>query len=116
MVFATIISSPQVFADTYFVSATPNSSSPGCEENFSCYLPYQIMISVGDSVIWENNDSAAHTVTSGSPSSGSTNIFDSSLFMSGESFKVKFSESGTWLFLYGSSVDGWYCFSQFYFQ
>jgi len=104
-IFSIIISSPQVFADTYFVSVTPNSVNPGCEENFSCYLPYQTMISIGDSVIWENDDSAAHTVTSGSPSFGTSDIFDSSLFMSGESFRVEFSEAGT--FDYFCMVHPW---------
>ena len=39
-----------------------------------------------DVVIFENNDSAAHTTTSGTPSSGGNGIWDSSLMMSGTSF------------------------------
>jgi len=45
-------------------------------------------------VRWNNNDTAAHTITSGSPSEGPDEVFDSGLFMSGGSFEVKFSEIG----------------------
>ena len=96
VLFPIILFTPQVFADTSFVSAVPGSSVPGCEENLSCYSPFQTKISIGDSVVWTNDDNAAHTVTSGTASVGASGIFDSSLFMAGESFRVEFSESGVY--------------------
>ena len=96
VLFPIILFTPQVFADTSFVSAVPSSSVPGCEENLSCYSPFQTKISIGDSVVWTNDDNAAHTVTSGTASVGASGIFDSSLFMAGESFRVEFSESGVY--------------------
>jgi plastocyanin len=96
VLFPIILFTPQVFADTSFVSAVPGSSVPGCEENLSCYSPFQTKISIGDSVVWTNDDNAAHTVTSGTASVGASGIFDSSLFMAGESFGVEFFESGVY--------------------
>ena len=100
VLFPIILFTPQVFADTSFVSAVPSSSVPGCEENLSCYSPFQTKISIGDSVVWTNDDNAAHTVTSGTASVGASGIFDSSLFMAGESFEVEFSKSGIYFMLH----------------
>jgi len=78
------------------VNIAEGSGTPGCEETNECYLPYSITISVGDTVIWNNPDSAAHTVTSGTMSDGHDGMFDSSLFMSGSTFEFTFDESGTY--------------------
>ena len=60
----------------------------------------EIHILPGDSVSWENADSAAHTVTSGiSPvleGDGFDGNFDSGLFGPGSSFKQTFSDEGTY--------------------
>ena len=37
-------------------------------------------------VVWSNDDTAAHTVTSGTPAEGPDGIFDSSMFMAGTTF------------------------------
>ena len=55
-----------------------------------------VSINVGDTVVWSNDDSAAHTVTSGTPSDGPDGIFDSSIFMSATTFEQVFSESGNY--------------------
>lgn len=59
----------------------------------------EIHILIGDSVSWENADTAAHTITSGiSPvleGDGFDGNFDSGLFGPGSSFKQTFSEVGT---------------------
>jgi len=69
---------------------------PGCEETNECYLPGDISINAGDTVIWANIDTAAHTVTSGTPTDGPDGTFDSSLFMSGTTFEVTFDDSGSY--------------------
>ena len=76
------------------VSVPAGSAVPGCEETLECYLPYDVTVNVGQTVTWNNDDSAAHTVTSGSVDAGLTGIFDSGLFMSGSTFEFTFDESG----------------------
>ena len=80
---------------TYTVSIPQGVSSPGCETTNSCYLPYSLEINVGDTVMWSNDDSAAHTVTSGTPND-IDGIFDSNLFMSGTTFEYTFDVAGTY--------------------
>ncbi len=58
------------------------------------YDPEIIQITSGTTVIWTNNDSAAHTVTSGSAQGGPTELFDSGMFMAGETFEFTFVSAG----------------------
>jgi len=58
--------------------------------------PETLTIKVGDRVRWINDDTAAHTITSGNRGDGPDGIFDSSLFMSGKSFEVTFRKKGTY--------------------
>jgi predicted secreted protein with PEFG-CTERM motif len=80
------------FADhsTASVSTPQGTSVPGCETTNECYIPYEVTIDVGGEVTWSNDDSAAHTVTSGSAADGPSGHFDSSLFMAGTTFSVVF--------------------------
>lgn len=76
------------------ISVSPGSSVPGCEETNECYIPADVTINVGDTITWTNDDTAAHTVTSGTPTGGPDGNFDSSLFMSGATFSHTFDSSG----------------------
>lgn len=92
---------PNAFADhtTASVSIPAGSSVPGCEETDECYIPSVVTIDVGGEVTWSNDDTAAHTVTSGSIDEGGPDgVFDSSLFMAGTTFSFKFDgvEPGTY--------------------
>ncbi len=78
------------------VDIPTGTAVPGCEETNECYLPDTVSINAGDTVIWSNTDTAAHTVTSGSPTDGPDGIFDSSLFMAGATFEVTFDDSGSY--------------------
>ncbi|KFM15657.1 Plastocyanin protein [Marine Group I thaumarchaeote SCGC AAA799-D11] len=80
----------------HVVETAEGSGGPGCEETNECYIPYSIEIFVGDTVQWNNVDTAAHTVTSGSMQDGTSGVFDSSLFMAGETFEFTFEEAGTY--------------------
>ncbi len=53
-----------------------------------------ITINIGDEVVWKNADTAAHTVTSGTPTDGPDEMFDSGLFAPGKSFSFTFTEKG----------------------
>lgn len=76
------------------VSAPSGTSTPGCEETDECFLPSTVEIGVGGTVTWTNDDTAAHTVTSGSVENGPDGTFDSSIFMAGKTFEHTFDEAG----------------------
>lgn len=104
--FAFMITIP-AFADhsTVEVSIPDGSSTPGCEKSKECYTPSEVTVDVGSEVMWSNDDSASHTVTSGNPTDGTDGIFDSGLFLSGQTFSHKFEESGE--FPYFCLVHPW---------
>ena len=81
---------------TSHISVPEGVGVPGCEETDECYLPYETTVSVGTTVTWSNDDTAAHTVTSGTVDAGLTGKFDSGLFLSGDNFEFMFDESGTY--------------------
>ncbi|MDC0927871.1 pentapeptide repeat-containing protein [Nitrosopumilus sp.] len=85
---------------------TEGSGSPGCESTEDgCYLPSTLVKEIGLSVIWANNDTSPHTVTSGSPAEGPDGYFDSGLMMVDDSFEFPFEEEGT--FDYFCMVHPW---------
>ena len=91
---------PGAFADVTVTNAI-GSSTPGCDETNECFLPNPVTIDIGETVTWENTDSAAHTVTSGSASDGPDGVFDSSLIMAPQggtvnSFSHTFDAIGTY--------------------
>jgi plastocyanin len=90
------ISASSAFADhaTASVSAPQGTSVPGCETTNECFIPYEVTVDVGGVVTWSNDDSAAHTVTSGSAADGPSGVFDSSLFMAGTTFSHEFQAVG----------------------
>ncbi len=83
-----------VFAEDYGVIINGGTSTPGCETTDTCYSPSSLSINVGQSVIFSNYDGAPHTVTSGTPASGSDGIFDSGVLSSGNSFSYIFDTPG----------------------
>ena len=84
---------PFAFAEQVSVSLPPGSSIPGCEETNECYLPYMVTVNPGDEVVWSNDDSAAHTVTSGAVPNAD-GLFDSGIFMAGTTFSHTFDTLG----------------------
>ncbi len=81
---------------TVTVDMPAGTSVPGCEETNECYIPASVTINVGDTVEWINSDTAAHTVTSGSPADGPTGVFDSSLVLGGATYAFTFDEAGSY--------------------
>ena len=100
---ATIIEAPQITAE--IVSIPADSGAPGCEETNECYIPSELTVSVGTTVIWENNDNAAHLATSGTPDGGPDGVFDSGMIMAGATFEHEFSDKGE--FPYYCIVHPW---------
>ena len=85
---------PETLPKIIEVNLPEGSGVPGCEETNECFIPYEVVIAVGGQVIWNNVDTAAHTVTSGNPADGADGKFDSSIFMSGTTFSNTFDEVG----------------------
>jgi len=81
---------------TVSVEIPEGTASPGCETSNACFSPASLTINVGDTVEWTNADTAAHTVTGGSPADGPSGVFDSSLIMGGASFENTFDEAGSY--------------------
>ena len=92
LLFILLLVPISVYADTLVVEI-PNGVSQNCDDENQCYNPYLANIDVGDTIVWENNDSVAHTITSGNPTYGPDGLFDSGLIMPGDSFSLKFEES-----------------------
>ncbi len=97
---------PTSFAEEYRVTNAEGSSTPGCEANNECFVPASLTINVGDMVIWDNVDNAAHTITSGVLAEGGPDgIFDSGLVSPGTEFSHTFDDEGT--FPYFCLVHPW---------
>jgi len=92
-----VMEEPEVMTGpvTVEVSLPSGTSVPGCEETNECYIPATVSINAGDTVSWLNDDTAAHTVTSGSAVDGPSGVFDSSLLIAGGTFEYTFDSSGT---------------------
>jgi len=88
------------------------ANEPGCEKTNECFIPFEVTISVGDTVTWINDDSSSHTVTSGDLKNDVNKIgldypngFNSSLLKSGESWAHTFEKAG--VYPYFSMVGLW---------
>lgn len=76
------------------VSIPKGTNIPGCEEANLCYDPPSLIIFAGGEIIWRNDDSTSHTVTSGNIIEGPDGLFDSGLIKAGETFSFKFEKTG----------------------
>jgi len=106
-VVSVIAIAPSAFAAHHEVTITnaPGSSTPGCEDTDSCFIPSTATVDVGAEVTWDNTDNAAHTATAGSAADGPSGVFDSSLIMAGGSFTYTADTAGT--FDYFCMVHPW---------
>ncbi len=92
---------PFVKADVIMPSKV---SRPGCEKTDRCYIPSQIVIEKGKQVIWVNEDSAFHSITSGFYDAP-TDIFDSGHLDPFESYTFTFDETG--IYDYHCTLHPW---------
>lgn len=74
------------------ISIPPDSSLPDPDKDF--YVPVLAEVDAGTRVVWQNNDIAAHTVTSGVPGGDIGADFDSGVMGPDASFEWTFSEPG----------------------
>ena len=79
---------------TIQISIVKESSIPDIVES---YNPSSIKVYSGTTATWTNDDSAAHTVTSGTMSDNIVgSMFDSGLIPAGNTWSYKFEKSGEW--------------------
>ncbi len=81
------------------------SGIPGCETLSICFIPYDLQVYRGSTVIWSNDDTSTHTVTAGTASGGPSGKFDSSLFLTGTTFSHTFENIG--VFEYFCMIHPW---------
>ena len=77
------------------ISMPLGTSTPECKADNTCYLPYNLEVAAGTAVTWTNDDTVAHTVSSGT-TDGLTGLFDSGLVMPEAAFEYVFEEAGTY--------------------
>tara|TARA_Y100000996_G_C22497667_1_gene633054 strand:+ start:5 stop:613 length:609 start_codon:yes stop_codon:yes gene_type:complete len=87
------------------VSIPEGVGVPGCEETNECYIPADLVIKAGTTVVWENVDTAAHLATSGTAADGPDGTFDSGMIMGGGTFEYEFLDKGE--FPYYCIVHPW---------
>lgn len=88
---------------THVVSMPEGAGLPGCETTDACYVPTNLTISAGDTVVWTNDEQVPHTVTAGDLGADANvvgtdypNGFDSQFMAAGASFEWTFDEAGTY--------------------
>lgn len=82
-----------------------NGTINHCLPDLSCYKPFQVDISAGDTVTWINQDNQAHTATTGTSNYGPEGVFDSGVIQPGHSFTQFFGTVGK--YPYYDKVDMW---------
>ncbi|MBI3622751.1 hypothetical protein HY212_01550 [Candidatus Pacearchaeota archaeon] len=90
----TSVSTIPAFASNAQVYITNSSSTKGCVSTPSCFLPYQVTVSVGGTITWTNLDNKTHTATTGTTNYGPVGTFDSGIIEPGKSFTQFFGTVG----------------------
>lgn len=96
-----IVTIPAALADhpTTMISNLANTTMPGCEETYQCFEPPTITIDTGGEVVWSNDDTEVHTITSGVLKDGGPDgVFDSGLLGPGSTFTYRFIEAGEYAY------------------
>ena len=82
-----------------------NDTANHCSPLPSCYEPFQVNISVGDTVTWINQDNHTHTATAGTSNYGPVGIFDSGPVLPGHLYTQFFGTVGK--YQYFDRTDMW---------
>lgn len=91
--------------DRIKVAITKKTQPFGCVENKTCFMPPEITIRKGGSVVWKNEDSTLHTIISGTPTKGPDGRFNFALIPQ-HSFERVFPFTGN--YSYYCSIHPWY--------
>ena len=102
--FSFVFPSLDVFAETIDVSIPPTASSIFAPRHYS---PSEITVIVNDVAQWTNNDSATHTVTSGTHQGGPDGVFNSGILEPREQFRYQFEVSDIGKQTYYCTIHPW---------
>ena len=90
-----IVTVPNAFGVEYTnININLGTDNPDCESSDSCHSPSFVLITTGMWIQWKNLDSAPHTITSGSLSSGINGLFDSLIIYPDSTFSHQFTVPG----------------------
>ncbi len=81
---------PQVSNIEYVI--IPNGNN--LQGNSGFYIPLNLEVKVENTVIWQNDDSNAHTVQSQDADGNPSGIFNSNVLQTGDTFDHKFTDTG----------------------
>ncbi len=81
---------PQVSNIEYVI--IPNGNN--LQGNSGFYIPLNLEVKVENTVIWQNDDSNAHTVQSQDADGNPSGIFNSNVLQTGDTFEHKFTDTG----------------------
>ena len=97
-----LFTSITAYAESRQVIFSNGSGIPGCETTNSCYSPFAVSVGLGETITWINEDTFAHTATSGvsgyfgeAEPWGFDGTFDTGILMTGDSFSHTFDTEGT---------------------
>src|SRR3972149_12134992 len=84
-----------------FSCQNDNSTSPPPGDNTvdirdNLFSPQNLTVTLGRPVLWRQQGSSQHTVTSGSPTNNPGGLFDSGLLAPGSGFQFTFNAPGTY--------------------
>lgn len=106
ILLATVTTTGSSFADDQTeITILPGASVPGCETSDTCLSDSRVSVSIGDTVTWLNDDTAAHMLASGNALAGVDGFFSSDLLAFGQEFSVTFEDPGN--FEYFCLVHPW---------
>ena len=88
-----IVTTPDKMPKSFNVSIVEGSAFPSNRIFFS---PSEVNVAPNATVVWTNNDSIIHSVTSGKPREAPTGEFDSGIIQPTNTFNHTFSKTGTY--------------------
>ena len=88
-----IVTTPDKLPKMFNVSIAEGSAFPS---NRIFFAPSEINVAPNATVVWTNDDSIIHSVTSGKPREAPTGEFDSGIIQPADSFSHTFSKSGAY--------------------
>ncbi|MGI0046805.1 MAG: cupredoxin domain-containing protein [Nitrosotalea sp.] len=104
-----LLSSQVVFADSSDISWKITIKKNGTDANSTVFWPPELQARQGDTIMWINNDTTAHTITSGLTNhlNYSGKVFDSGILNPGQIYSFKI-PSGAWsAYYYFCSIHPW---------
>lgn len=81
----------------------PNGNAE--QSNTGFYIPLNLEVPIGTTVVWVNDDNVGHTVQSADDDGNPLGIFNSDLLQTGQRFAHKFDESG--VYNYYCTIHPW---------